>query len=524
MAIGFTPKHTEEVQLPEFTPEQFLVLAVETVKDLNWQINYLSKSGLIAYTNKGMFSFNAEVKIVLKDDGMIGITSASTGNEMIDFGKNKKTIRDFWLAFEVARLTFKSDELDKKYDELFAQIDPQGEDFLTLPPQTAVEQIKDFLSIFIPQKEFFITPILVNLNLIIYIIMVFTGMHFLNPSSEDLIKWGANFRPYTLNDEPWRLLTNCFLHIGVIHLVMNMFALFYIGALLEPILGRSRFLAAYFITGFIASVTSMCWHDLSVSAGASGAIFGMYGVFLALLTTDLIEKNARKSLLTSIAIFVGYNLIYGLKGNIDNAAHIGGLVSGFLIGYAFLPSIKRELEPGIKHITIAFLTFFTVAITSGIYWRLPNNHITNQEVMNGVSAEKNTQLAADYDIKSDHDRREYDAIMKEFISIESMALDIYPLDSTAAGKEQSLSQIKDRGIYYWKRNLEILETLKPLKLPSGILKRNKLLEEYCYMYLEFYNLLYKSYDEHTDRYNEQLKVADQKIKAQVNKMRETYAK
>ncbi|MCH5686962.1 rhomboid family intramembrane serine protease [Niabella sp. W65] len=144
--------------------------------------------------------------------------------------------------------------------------------------------------------------------------MVANGVHFLNPEGETLVRWGANFKPATLDGQWWRLLTNCFIHIGILHLLLNMYALMYIGSLLEPYLGKARFLTSYLLTGIAASITSLWWHDLTISAGASGAIFGMYGLFLAMLTTDLIEKEARKPLLTSIGIFVGYNLLYGLKG------------------------------------------------------------------------------------------------------------------------------------------------------------------------------------------------------------------
>ena len=123
------------------------------------------------------------------------------------------------------------------------------------------------------------------------------------------------------------MITNCFLHIGILHLAFKMYALIFIGVLLEPYLGKLRFAVAYLLTGVFASVASLYWHDHTVSAGASGAIFGMYGVFLAMLTTNLIPKSVRKGLLASIGLFVAYNLLYGLKGwGIDaNAAHIGGL-------------------------------------------------------------------------------------------------------------------------------------------------------------------------------------------------------
>jgi rhomboid protease GluP len=137
--------------------------------------------------------------------------------------------------------------------------------------------------------------------------MAITGVNIISPDSESLVQWGANFRPLTLEGQAWRLLTNCFLHIGILHLLLNMYALLYIGVLLEPHLGRLRFAAFYILTCIIASTVSVSWHDLTVSAGASGAIFGMYGVFLALLSTNLIEKSARKALLASIGIFVVFN-------------------------------------------------------------------------------------------------------------------------------------------------------------------------------------------------------------------------
>ena len=122
--------------------------------------------------------------------------------------------------------------------------------------------------------------------------------------------------------------------------VMNMYALVYIGLLLEPYLGKTRLAVAYVLSGAAGGATSVFWHEVVVSAGASGAIFGLYGVFLAMLTTNLMEKSARKSLLISIGVFVFYNLANGMKAGIDNAAHIGGLISGLLIGYAYYPELK----------------------------------------------------------------------------------------------------------------------------------------------------------------------------------------
>jgi rhomboid protease GluP len=227
---------------------------------------------------------------------------------------------------------------------------------LNQPPQTSRDKIKNVFSVFIPTEGYFFTPIIVNINILVFAAMVISGVHFMLPDNDSLIKWGANFRPVTLDGQWWRLFTSCFLHIGVIHLLMNLYALIYIGLLLEPHLGKTRFVSAYLLAGIGGSVASLYWHDLTISAGASGAIFGMYGVFLAMLTTNLIEKSARKTLLTSIMIFVGYNLLNGLKGGIDNAAHIGGLVTGMIIGYAFYPSLIKPQQLNLKYLTVALCT------------------------------------------------------------------------------------------------------------------------------------------------------------------------
>jgi rhomboid protease GluP len=123
---------------------------------------------------------------------------------------------------------------------------------------------------------------------------------------------------------------------------MNMVALYIIGLYLEPYVGKVKFTAAYLLTGVVASVVSVYWHADAVSAGASGAIFGLYGVFLALLTTSIIKPEERQYLLLSISVFVVYNLLSSMRGNADNAAHLGGLVCGVLSGYIIYAILKRQ--------------------------------------------------------------------------------------------------------------------------------------------------------------------------------------
>jgi rhomboid protease GluP len=310
--------------------------------------------------------------------------------------------------------------------------------------------------------------------------MIATGVDFMSPTGEQLVTWGANFRPSTLAGEWWRLLTCCFIHIGVLHLLMNMYALLYIGLLLEPRLGSIRFLTAYLVTGIAASTASLWWHPLTVSAGASGAIFGMYGVFLAMLTTNLIEKSTRKALLSSIAIFVGYNLLYGMKGGIDNAAHIGGLVSGLLAGYAFLPSLKNPSSRNLAYLTTA--GFALVMVFGSITFA--------KSIRNDIGI--------------------YDEKIKTFSSRESVALEVYSLPESTP-KDSLLYEIKERGIYNWNENIQLLNELEKLELPEAIHDRNKLLIEYCEVRIQSYNLMYNSVKEGTETDKDSIAFYNKKI-------------
>jgi rhomboid protease GluP len=472
MAFGFTPKHEEDLYLDKFTPQQFLSLAIETAKKVEWRIDFISETGFIANTNKGRFKRNSEITFKM-DEEKATIKSESTGSEMMDWGINKKTIKRFTDTFIDFKYSIKPEELDKKFEELKPTLAPKAQDVLSQPPQTTAEKITDFFSFFKPRKGYFITPILVDINVLIWIAMVCTGVHWLLPDNDSLLKWGANFRPMTLEGEWWRLITNCFLHIGIIHLLMNMYALLYIGLLLEPRLGRTKFVAAYFLTGITASVTSLWWHDLTISAGASGAIFGMYGVFLATLTTNLIEKTARKTLLTSIGIFVFYNLAYGMKGGIDNAAHVGGLIGGIIIGYAYFPSLKKPDAALLKLSTIGILTVLILTTSFIIYKKVPN------------------------------DIPKYDEKMKSFIAMEQKALEIYHMPQSTP-REKLLTEIKERGLYYWNENLKLMNEVDALNLPEPIHDKNKKLISYCNLRIKSYELIYKAVDEDTDRYKNEI--------------------
>ena len=195
--------------------------------------------------------------------------------------------------------------------------------------------------------------ILIAVNILVFMVMVFVGLGFISFDGHDLYNWGADYRPAVIDGEWWRLLTNVFLHSGLMHLLFNMLGLFFVSIILEPIIGKIKFFSAYIVCGLFASLASIWWHPATVSVGASGAIFGLYGILTALLTTNRVNTVAKKALLISNAVFIGINLLVGITGGIDNAAHIGGLISGIIIGYILYffidaPKLKRVYKKRVK--------------------------------------------------------------------------------------------------------------------------------------------------------------------------------
>lgn len=209
--------------------------------------------------------------------------------------------------------------------------------------------IKEMLDFFIPKEGFYITPIIINLNLLVFIAMIVGGFGFVSFKGDDLLRWGANFKPVTTDGQWWRLLTNTFMHGGLMHILANMYGLLFVGIFLEPLLGKTKYLLIYLTTGILASGASIWWYDATVSVGASGAIFGLYGFFLATLLLKVFPPDFGKAFLTSTLVFVGFNLLMGFTGGIDNAAHIGGLVSGFVIGLIMSRQLKQQVEITTEH-------------------------------------------------------------------------------------------------------------------------------------------------------------------------------
>jgi rhomboid protease GluP len=356
MAPGFNSRQSLDIPLEDLTPEQFIMLAADTAHRLGWGIYFINATGLTATTSEEPFI--PRDKVILRiSKGIAQVQSQPTGVKMPDPSSKEKppfpsrdqrprtTIHDFANSLEQARRLVTPEQLTETYQRNQEHLAPADQDVSSQAPPARRETWHGIAGFFLPRKNYFITPIIIDLNILVFVLMALSGVSILEPTWQGLVQWGASNPHLIIAGQWWRLLTSTFVHIGIFHILMNMYAFLYIGMLLEPFLGRWKFTTAYLLTGLAASTTSLYWHwtnAAEVSAGASGAIFGMYGVFLAMLTTNLIHTEKRKPLLKSIGIFILFNLGFGTLGSIDNAAHIGGLVSGIIMGYILYPSLKKK--------------------------------------------------------------------------------------------------------------------------------------------------------------------------------------
>ena len=208
---------------------------------------------------------------------------------------------------------------------------------------------------------------LVAINVLVFLAMVLKGASVTQPTSDQLLRWGANFGPLTLTGQWWRLLTAMFAHIGLVHLALNMWCLWQLGLLAEYLYGPKTFLALYLMLGLAASIVSLARNPLVVTAGASGAIFGLAGALIATLYLGNLAapRGAWRTSLMSLVAFAGYNLAFGfVVRGIDNGAHVGGLLSGLLLG-SVLSVDFRQPAPRRSRLRPVVFPVFAVVLVAG---------------------------------------------------------------------------------------------------------------------------------------------------------------
>jgi rhomboid protease GluP len=190
-------------------------------------------------------------------------------------------------------------------------------------------------------RDYPVTSALIAINLAVFVGMVVTGAGFLDFDPRAALRWGGNYGPWTLNGDWWRLVTAGFVHGGLMHIAFNMWCLLSLGQLSERLFGRFQTFFIYLLTGVGGALLSIAHNPRNLEVGASGAIFGIAGALLAGVKFGnlAISAGEKRSVVSSMVFFVGINFALGagllgnfFGANIDNFCHLGGFITGLLIG------------------------------------------------------------------------------------------------------------------------------------------------------------------------------------------------
>ena len=236
------------------------------------------------------------------------------------------------------------------------------------------------------------TYLLVGVNCAVYLAMVFHGISPFSPDVEQLMRWGANNAGAVLIYGEWqRIVTAMFLHVGILHLATNMWCLWNLGLLAEPLMGSFGLIAAYILTGaagnLLSTLVNWVWpiHEsgnivFPAGAGASGAVFGIAGALIILLKSNRLPipihelERLRKAVIyfAAINLAIGFSIWVGNLWvhsglNIDNMAHLGGFSSGLLLAMPMVPRIGSPKTTFQSRLRLALVIGFGVLILFGFY-------------------------------------------------------------------------------------------------------------------------------------------------------------
>jgi len=251
------------------------------------------------------------------------------------------------------------------------------------------------------------TYVLVGINFLVFLVMAARGVSLWNPTSDQLMFWGAdNAGAVLIHGQWWRIVTAMFVHVGILHLATNMWCLWNLGLLAEPLMGSAGVVAVYILTGAAGNLlstfrnwwrfypgfveltkkihgtlpTKLLQDNYPAGAGASGAVFGIAGALIILLGSHLLPvppielRKLRKSVIYFAAINLGIGLTISLGVverhtgvSIDNSAHVGGVLCGLLFAAPMVPRIGSEQSLFAQRLRVAVGMVIGILVLFGFF-------------------------------------------------------------------------------------------------------------------------------------------------------------
>lgn len=335
----------DEIWLENLNSDYKIVRIVSNYIHNNEQFDFdlFKTKKIVKKIQKTTFSLNMNALSIFINLGEnVNIKETYRNIDIVNL-KEFDDIKQYKTVMEVFPDIIKKSKIKEKGMELFFKLTSE------INKKNEQEGIKAE-EIFKPKKP------IITVSLIIINVIVFILMYIFGKGSQDvftLIKFGAFQKDLILGGEYYRLITSAFLHIGIFHLLFNCYALYVIGRQLESFLGKIKFLIIYLVSALCGSLMSMIF-PISISAGASGAIFGLLGSLLYFGYNYRVYLGT--VLKSQIIPLILINLIFGfMVSGINNAAHIGGLIGGILITMSLGIKYKSKKSEQINGIVLLSL-------------------------------------------------------------------------------------------------------------------------------------------------------------------------
>lgn len=352
-----------------------------------------------------------------------GTISIAAGQVVLDgrtralFGKAQThafplaAIANVQRAGKLVRFELQEEPADKRFAKFAMENEAEARELEAMLPTARTEafiasqaELADFhrrLNTLSPHAP--VTPVIVAINVIVFVAMCIAGAGVFVPDGEVAIRWGSNYGPLTMSGQWWRLLTANYIHFGIIHIALNMWALYQSGRIAERLFGSARYTLLYLFAGICGSVASLLWNPDVNGAGASGAIFGVFGGLLAFVINarNAVPQAVMAEHRNSTMVFIAYSLFYGMAhSGIDNAAHVGGLVSGFAMGLLLARPLKADARstPGLPRLATAVVA--GVLVLGAASWPLVHPSANTQarqqfqQTLSGFSAQEHAAVVA----------------------------------------------------------------------------------------------------------------------------------
>lgn len=470
MPFGWKTEFEKRMPADGLSNWEIFAIAEQACKNLNWEYLVVDEHTFTATTPTD-WTLTEEIITIQPEKEEILFKSKSENIELLEARNNQKNIEEELLpAFKKVKTKWSDSQLQSAAEAIKSE---------TLKQLTTGNRV-DSGKLTFGFKDHEVTFLLIAIKFVVFIVMTLNGASGTTPAVQDVLKWGGCMKVYITGGEWCRLVTAIFGHTGILELLVNIAALYFIGLVVEAILGKAKYLIAFLCTGILANLAAINWYNETVIAGASGAVFGMYGVFLAFATTAYINKKFPKVWLLSILAYVVFTVANVAPADVYNAVNFAGLISGICIGYLFyFFHFKRNVaRAGGSRISVEILLITSLVVF--LYIRSGRN--------DSIRFEK--------------------AIMK-LNQIELKAMTQMQRLQFAKSNEDAAKILRDSTLPEWQHFQKELIKTDRYKLNDEFTQKRKLLSKYAQMRVLQTKLIYESIKGGSDKYHQQIdKVSD----------------